>query len=789
MFIKKLAVHNFRQLKDIELDLEEKTSILAGPNNSGKTSLILLLERILKDNSFDLKPNDYNIYDQTKWIVDFTKILRKFTSSDDDNRATLKKCLIDSEKPVILPEIEVNLQIDYRMQDDLTNFANYLLDLDVSQCSFYFKYRIELDRLKFIEALMNQIKTINHAIEALDKESKMAEKEACKKDNQAEAVGVTSNSDGSTASKTATKVTDSEDEQHTKSQKRHRSMLLAKILMKLYCQCCQPRIYYCDSAFEQLEKIQNQNDFHHLFNFKYIPAARLTEEQSRSNRSLSNELVAFANNDDDWNSMMDGVTETLYNTVSEKNASINGESIQVLSNVLRAVGNSNGQHLGDVQLDVDVDKAEIQSLVGRTTRAQYLVRGTGESSSLNYVLNETSQGLGYSNLVYLDTEIEAFIRDRKTQENQQKVNLLVVEEPESHMHPQMQNVFAKELISRYDEDGLQGLITTHSTEIVREVKVSSLRVLREETLFNSKLCDLQKSISETNDLLDEVGLNAEGFFKFVGIADLIFADYAILFEGDTERLYLKHLIQTDSQFRNLKNQYIAYVQVGGAYAFKFEKVLEALQIKSLILTDADYKKTVKSKADLVATDCQTTNATLKHFYREDRHADTVPSMNDIFEWFEIINQADKSKTKGKVVATVEKRKLNGECENHDLVLLTCQSESDKYTRTLEAAMLTRLFGLDAFYQFTREELQAKQERSGLAFPIPTPKEKSAKGKVDDSGDDGNADADKRAITLIDVLNSSAMKKTDFMYSVIMKQYAGNMVPHYIEEGLKWLILD
>ncbi|AMR19125.1 AAA family ATPase [Lactiplantibacillus plantarum] len=789
MFIKKLAVHNFRQLKDIELDLEEKTSILAGPNNSGKTSLILLLERILEDNSFDLKPNDYNIYDQTRWIVDFTKILRKFTSSDEDNRAILKKYLIDSATPVILPEIDVNLQIDYQMQDDLTNFANYLLDLDMSKCSFYFKYRIELDRLKFIETLIDQYSTIHHAIEALDKED---ENETSGKNNQAGTMKATSQVDMDTASKTATNVsqgvTDSEGKQHNKPKKQHRSMLLAKILMKLYCQCCQSRTYYCDSKFEQLEKIQNQNDFHRLFNFKYIPAARLTEEQSRSNRSLSNQLVAFANSDDDWNSMMDGVTETLYNTVSENNSSVNRESTEVLSNVLKAVGNSNGQHLGDVQLEVDVDKTEIQSLVGRTTRAQYLVEGTGVSSSLNYVLNETSQGLGYSNLVYLDTEIEAFIRDRKSPENQQKVNLLVVEEPESHMHPQMQNVFAKELISRYDEDGLQGLITTHSTEIVREVKVSSLRVLREETLFNSKLCDLDKSISDTNKLLDDVGLNAEGFFKFIGIADLIFADYAILFEGDTERLYLKHLIQTDSKFEKLKNQYIAYVQVGGAYAFKFEKILETLQVKSLILTDADYAKSVKSEADLKVE--ETTNETLKYFYKEDSgNHNTEPSINDIFEWFGTINQLDKLSTKGKVVANVEKHKLNGECKNRDLVLLTCQSKSDKYTRTLEAAMLTRLFDLEPFHEFTREELKDKREKYGLAFPIPTFKKKGDEEKTDDSSDESQNDANQRMITLIDILNSSAMKKTDFMYSVIMKKRAAKMVPHYIEEGLKWLMLD
>ena len=52
MFISKLRIKNFMQLKDVELNLQERTTILAGPNNSGKTSLIQLLNRVLSEKGF-----------------------------------------------------------------------------------------------------------------------------------------------------------------------------------------------------------------------------------------------------------------------------------------------------------------------------------------------------------------------------------------------------------------------------------------------------------------------------------------------------------------------------------------------------------------------------------------------------------------------------------------------------------------------------------------------------------------------------------------------------------------
>ncbi|WP_393964284.1 TOPRIM nucleotidyl transferase/hydrolase domain-containing protein, partial [Lactiplantibacillus plantarum] len=55
-------------------------------------------------------------------------------------------------------------------------------------------------------------------------------------------------------------------------------------------------------------------------------------------------------------------------------------------------------------------------------------------------------------------------------------------------------------------------------------------------------------------------------------------------------LYLHHLINTRDEFKELRQKYVAYVQVGGEYAFKLDTILEELGVKTLIISDVDYCK-------------------------------------------------------------------------------------------------------------------------------------------------------------------------------------------------------
>lgn len=46
MFLNKITVQNFRLLKDFSVDLEQELSLIIGKNNSGKTSLLYLLDNL-----------------------------------------------------------------------------------------------------------------------------------------------------------------------------------------------------------------------------------------------------------------------------------------------------------------------------------------------------------------------------------------------------------------------------------------------------------------------------------------------------------------------------------------------------------------------------------------------------------------------------------------------------------------------------------------------------------------------------------------------------------------------
>lgn len=723
MFIKKIQVKNFRQLKDIEIELQENTSILAGPNNSGKTSVILLLKRIFTEKSFIFLKEDFNVYDKVVWGEKIYQIIKDGYSYEKEkhiNTENVLKEIIENILPIEsqeeneaikIPELTVDIQVDYCDTDDISNFAEYIMDLEEEKNSIYFQYKVVLKNDLFQKNIKSNIEKIISRLQNNERDEK---KES-----------------------------------------------IIEIILDVYCKSLINKCFFTDEDNLITSEIKEINTFKNLFNFKYIEASRPVDDAfEKDKKSLSNTLIASTSKSDDWNNEINEISDKILQTLGESKIKDKIEEISAtaLNETIKSISQTNGNNTGELILGWDVLENDIEQLIRSTTNAKYFI----EDSQLGkYLLSETSQGLGYSNLIYIHTQIEDYIKTK----DKLKVNFLVIEEPESHMHPQMQYVFSNKLLEQYDKENLQGLLTTHSSEIIRGASIEKLRVIRQETLFNSKIYNLSGFINKfdgnylNNSNRTSLVENHKDFYKLIGISEIIFADCAILFEGDTERLYLKNVLMLD-KYRELQKKYVAYIQVGNAYAYAFKDILKFLKIKSLIITDIDYDKNVESKEEL--ENATISNSTIKNFYNSDN-----VKVKELYDWIE---------SKKHIVEETEKETLNGETEKEDLIYLAFQTEEDNYTRTLEAAMLAKKFNITGFDLITRDDWISRREESKLKFSIPNNK-KNNNGEEEENS----------KFTLVDILNSTKNGKTNFMYSVILNNYIEQMLPNYIEEGLTWLM--
>ena len=183
--------------------------------------------------------------------------------------------------------------------------------------------------------------------------------------------------------------------------------------------------------------------------------------------------------------------------------------------------------------------------------------------------------------------------------------------------------------------------------MVRVAGLSHLRVIRHIKNFKSKLYDLSTLLKELKDddkkSSDKKESNKlENFYDWffeIGYSELIFADKAIFYEGDTERLFIRKAMSL-KEYQKLKQQYIAFVQVGGAYAKNYEKLIKFLEIKSLIITDIDYDKDKIEISDV--NNSSITNATIKHFYAID-YPSKNPVVNDFYKWKKIWKAVQRMK--------------------------------------------------------------------------------------------------------------------------------------------------
>ena len=243
----------------------------------------------------------------------------------------------------------------------------------------------------------------------------------------------------------------------------------------------------------------------------------------------------------------------------------------------------------------------------------------------NNNIPENQFGMGYTNLIVIIAKIVDYIELYSEKDINGSVNILCIEEPETYMHPQMQELFIKNiskaiatLLGRKQQlDTFQIIITTHSTHILNS-KIQSGNTLNNISYIGQ---------ASTNNIIQNISDDAivsgrnidnktyEYIKKYLRLefSDIFFADAVILVEGLSEETYLRYEID---EHPTLKNHHIKVYRIDGAHAHQFISLLNLLGIITVIFTDLDLKRTEdEKKADIKNNNIPSNISNLREKYK------------------------------------------------------------------------------------------------------------------------------------------------------------------------------
>jgi predicted ATP-dependent endonuclease of OLD family len=712
-----VRIRNFRRLKDILIDFDENISIFVGANNSGKTSATQALQLFLAANKARIAFHDFS--------VDSWAAFDAYGDFDFNAKG-------DEPHPVC-PTMSMDLWFSVDASD-LHRVMNFLPSLDWE--GSLVGVRIELapsDPAAMLDAYRQaKAKAALHIQPATD------EREAY--------------------------------HPWPKS--------LSDYLERVLPQEFEFRYFVLDHSKFDADFRQADEG--------YIPA-RMTSDKGSAAATLAGLLkVSFLGAQRNLAEDSGGRAENLSKHLAGYYRR-NLEKIEADYAALGALADSQSKlnvHLKKVFLDIleklqklgypglDNPKIEIRSSVDPTalltsnegTRVYYGLDLPGaEGAGLS--LPDHCNGLGFKNLIYMVVQLLDFDSSwRREEQDRAPLHLVFIEEPEAHMHAQLQQVFIREILELLEvPDGDAGfksqlVVTTHSSHILYERGFTPIRYFRRGNGDRRQLTDVV-NLSRFYAEAPEPDRDFLARYLKLTHCDIFFADAAILVEGNVERLLLPLMIGKAAP--RLNSCYLSVLEVGGAFGFKFKRLIEFLGITALLITDIDSVEPdvfdAEGKKISGGSGCKvdfegavTSNQTLRQW---------LPGKITIAELIAVtIDQRtqlpdENSQASIHVVyqtGTLTRWKKNGQ-ENAEELELT--------GRTLEES-------------FALQNLEWCQDgsRKDLGLRIPRAAERSLVELTDAIG--------KR-------VRGKSFGKTDFALALMHEKDAWE-VPAYIHDGLRWL---
>ncbi|MDQ1771017.1 AAA family ATPase [Labilibaculum sp. A4] len=512
-----------------------------------------------------------------------------------------------------------------------------------------------------------------------------------------------------------------------------------------------------------------------ILNFKYISAKRdvTNKEVDKTLSGQTSRIYRRTEASEEENNTIEEFKDKLIDTDTQ----LSGIYSSLFNGTIEKVKKFGGIKPNDSEIEIISTLQHRELLEGNTT---VVYKHDAENK-----LPEYNNGLGYLNLISMIFEIEILVQEfrRKKDEKPADINLLFIEEPEAHTHPQMQYVFIKNIkdllkegVKREDGENrdLQYIISTHSSHIVADSDFNDIKYLR-KTLSNEIV---------SKDLMDleEEYKDEEKNFRFLkqyltlNRAELLFADKAIFIEGDTERILLPAMMKKiDQEYKDnpLLSQNISIVEVG-AHSHIFEKFIDFIGIeKSIIITDID-SYYLKPELDDKGVQKEYKNGKLRFVVEPcaASHKDARSTSNNSLKFFhnapEDLKYFKELKFDKKILSKNGDEKWHADPKGNLLVLYQIE-ESGYHARSFE----------DAFFHINKDFIT--HEKNIFSSLRPTHLE-SFKNDTIDVFDFSEKAVIKKPALAIEILLNSETDKNDI-------EFSNWSIPAYIKEGLVWLKQD
>jgi putative ATP-dependent endonuclease of OLD family len=192
-------------------------------------------------------------------------------------------------------------------------------------------------------------------------------------------------------------------------------------------------------------------------------------------------------------------------------------------------------------------------------------------------LEMTEGGLGYNNLLYMAVLLAA-LADQPADSG---LRVLLVEEPEAHLHPQLQDLLMR-FLEEEAGDGTQVIVTSHSPSFASVAKVERLTVVAREEQDGHSIARRPADFGLTAKQLAYLRR-----FLDVTKAALFFAKGVILVEGVAEQLLVPVIAQRLN--RPLAPNGVTVINIGGVAFPPFTDLFgtDKLPYRLAVISDDD----------------------------------------------------------------------------------------------------------------------------------------------------------------------------------------------------------